>query len=315
MADTHETIDDIIAEMRNLGKLDEKSIDEVPRTLLGLGLRTYADRLDAARKREVDKLNSVIQATVSRSDAEIDRLRREIAELKQAGNAAHGRELSKICPKTGGDFGQLGNAAKLREACANIAEYARSAQCHTEDAHVLGYLNQIEGWAKAALATPARNCDLPEVAKGQPKLAEQAWRVFKRSHKDSHLDAYGLLRCIRWLLAPATEKEATMETNNKLREALSDACYAMFNFLKAQNGGYEEMANALDKAKAALAAPPRNCDVGTAEEQYKRFMNMCNGKDVRQCAECSMRGFTPGCSRDRCFANWAQRPYDEGCDK
>ena len=51
-----------------------------------------------------------------------------------------------------------------------------------------------------------------------------------------------------------------METNNKMREALSDACYAMFNFLKEQNGGYEEMAKALDKAKSALAVPPRNCD-------------------------------------------------------
>ena len=39
----------------------------------------------------------------------------------------------------------------------------------------------------------------------------------------------------------------------KMRKALSDACYAMFNFLKTQNGGYEEMAKALDKAKAALA--------------------------------------------------------------
>lgn len=39
----------------------------------------------------------------------------------------------------------------------------------------------------------------------------------------------------------------------KLREALSDACYAMFNFLKTRSGGYEEMANAIDKAKAALA--------------------------------------------------------------
>lgn len=48
---------------------------------------------------------------------------------------------------------------KLREACANIAEYARSAMCHTTDAHVLGYLNQIEGWAKVALAAPPRNCD------------------------------------------------------------------------------------------------------------------------------------------------------------
>ena len=49
---------------------------------------------------------------------------------------------------------------KLREACANIAEYARSAMCHATDAHVLGYLNQIEGWAKAALAEPVKNCDV-----------------------------------------------------------------------------------------------------------------------------------------------------------
>lgn len=42
-----------------------------------------------------------------------------------------------------------------------------------------------------------------------------------------------------------------------LRDALSDACYAMFNFLKTQNGGYEEMARALDKGKAALAVVPQ----------------------------------------------------------
>ena len=60
------------------------------------------------------------------------------------------------------------------------------------------------------------------------------------------------------------EHEPTTGNAAAIREALSDACYAMFNFLKAQNGGYEEMANALDKAKAALASPPRNCDVGTA---------------------------------------------------
>ena len=49
---------------------------------------------------------------------------------------------------------------KLREACVNIAEYARSAMCHATDTHVLGYLNQIEGWAKAALAEPVKNCEV-----------------------------------------------------------------------------------------------------------------------------------------------------------
>lgn len=44
---------------------------------------------------------------------------------------------------------------QMREACANIAEYAKSAQCHTEDTHVLGYLRQMENWAHAALLTVA----------------------------------------------------------------------------------------------------------------------------------------------------------------
>ena len=56
------------------------------------------------------------------------------------------------------------------------------------------------------------------------------------------------------------EKSSRVGNAAKMREALNDACYAMFNFLKTQNGGYEEMAKALDKAKAALAEPPRNCD-------------------------------------------------------
>ena len=56
------------------------------------------------------------------------------------------------------------------------------------------------------------------------------------------------------------EKSSRVGNSAKMRESLSDAFYAMFNFLKTQNGGYEEMAKALDKAKAALAEPPRNCD-------------------------------------------------------
>lgn len=48
----------------------------------------------------------------------------------------------------------VGDAAKMREACTNIAEYTKAAKCHTTDAHILGYLDQIESWAKAALAAP-----------------------------------------------------------------------------------------------------------------------------------------------------------------
>lgn len=64
------------------------------------------------------------------------------------------------------------------------------------------------------------------------------------------------------------------------------------------------------------SAPQRNCDMGTAEEQYKRFMGMCNSKDAKQCAECSMRSWhTLACSRDKCFARWSQMPYEKGAEK
>lgn len=106
-----------------------------------------------------------------------------------------------------------------------------------------------------------------------------------------------------------------METNNKLREALSDACYAMFNFLKTQYGGYEEMANALDKAKAALAEPVRNCEVGTPEEQTARFAEFCKShihSDLPRCAGCPLEDIPDGTG---CAQAWAQMPYGEGGTK
>lgn len=98
----------------------------------------------------------------------------------------------------------------------------------------------------------------------------------------------------------------------KLRDALikSITMLAVCEWPDGTNmEGVDELMRDID---AALDVPPRNCDVGTADEQYERFMNMCNSKDARQCAGCRMRGFKPGCSRDRCFANWAQMPYEEG---
>jgi hypothetical protein len=43
-----EMIDDIVREMRAIGRLDEKSTDKIPRSHQALGLRTYADRIEEA---------------------------------------------------------------------------------------------------------------------------------------------------------------------------------------------------------------------------------------------------------------------------
>lgn len=143
-------------------------------------VKELADRLEAALKREVDKLNSAIQATVGRSDAEIDRLRREIAEMRQAGDVA-----------------------KLREAMKRIV----------------------------AASIVAKNANAPE-----------------------------------WIL--------------------------------------QRMADIFAVATTALAAPPRNCDVGSAKEQYRRFCLCC----IKHKMPC--RRSCTGCAE--CYANWAQMPYEEG---
>lgn len=163
-----ETIDEIVREMRIVGSVEEKSTDQIHSSFQSPGLRMFADRIEAAAKREREA----------------------------------GAEAAQIC----GEIGEM---------------VGRDAACH------------------------------------QPVT-----------------DCHGL-------------NAAAM------REALSDACYAMFNFLKTQNGGYEEMSNALDKAKAALAKPPRNCDkYNTADEAYAGFRYFC---DKSVCSECRCDQNTTTC--------------------
>lgn len=57
------------------------------------------------------------------------------------------------------------------------------------------------------------------------------------------------------------------------------------------------------KIRAALALPPRNCDVGTPEEQSKRYDEFCDIHDCRK--DC------PLFKADSCEFAWAQMPYAE----
>ena len=64
--------------------------------------------------------------------------------------------------------------------------------------------------------------------------------------------------------------------------------------------------------KAALAEPPRQCDVGTAEEQAQRFGNHCESlltKDgSKPCTGCPCCGVV---QYGRCEFAWMQMPYNE----
>lgn len=75
---------------------------------------------------------------------------------------------------------------------------------------------------------------------------------------------------------------------------------------KAGEGGWLAWVRAMQgKSRAALAAPPRNCDVGTAEEQAERFNAFCDVELREHCRNCRL------CNAVDCELAWAQMPCDE----
>ena len=107
----------------------------------------------------------------------------------------------------------------------------------------------------------------------------------------------------------------------KMREAL-ERCASMGEQIDNQLGSSEDTVyafrgerclahNISECARAALSAPPRNCDVGTADEQHARFYSFCD--KIEECKKCPLwRG---GGLTSKCSVYWAQLPYEEGCEK
>lgn len=66
-----ETIADIVREMRTLGRLDGESTDKIPRSLQALGLRTYADRIEAAHKQLRAALKPVLDISIDMNTSDL----------------------------------------------------------------------------------------------------------------------------------------------------------------------------------------------------------------------------------------------------
>lgn len=77
-----------------------------------------------------------------------------------------------------------------------------------------------------------------------------------------------------------------------------------------QDGSFD-CYEALEKIDAALSAPPRNCDVGTAKEQDERFRDFCpkytHGGSTSDCEGCKLSG-SECCE---CAIAWENAPYEE----
>ena len=87
-----------------------------------------------------------------------------------------------------------------------------------------------------------------------------------------------------------------LESVNKIYDLLSKLCIVI-----------EEVRQACREARVVLIAPPRNCDVGTAEEQAERYMNFCH--NYPKCTGCPCVGLI---QYGQCEFAWAQLPYEKG---
>ena len=98
----------------------------------------------------------------------------------------------------------------------------------------------------------------------------------------------------------------------KLRDALIKAI-TMLAVCEWPDGtnmeGVEELRRDID---ATLDVPPRNCDVGTAEEQAERFDCFCH-IEKGDCGSCPL--WVSGTIGHNCELRWAQMPYEEGGEK
>ena len=122
-----ETIDEIVREMRIIGSVEEKSTDQIPSGFQSPGLRMFADRIEAAAKREREA--TIEKSSINGNNASI----REALEKTQSVIATCMEILNKI--PDGCDYDGL------------VDEVADEL-CDLRDSLV-----------KADLSAPPRNCD------------------------------------------------------------------------------------------------------------------------------------------------------------
>lgn len=114
------------------------------------------------------------------------------------------------------------------------------------------------------------------------------------------------------IVGATAEKSSVAGNFAALREALQKAAESAAEIMERvrhKDGLAFNTANYIaGVARTALAAPPRNCDVGTAEEQDARYNKLC--EPLRSCGQCPVYVKAQGV--DHCEFAWAQMPYEDG---
>lgn len=99
-----------------------------------------------------------------------------------------------------------------------------------------------------------------------------------------------------------------MNTNEQLRKALDEIAELIIGWRVASKIRGEQYQPLRDICDTALSAPPRNCDVGTAEEQTLRYHDYCwiKSNGGMSCGKCPLNK-----CKGLCYFEWGQLPYKD----
>lgn len=133
---------------------------------------------------------------------------------------------------------------------------------------------------------------------------EAAWKRQEKTYLDQIRDAMNMWGHEKHIAEHA--QKPTVGNAAALREALIKALTLIHVCDWPPEVSLDGVAEVVREIDSALDKPPRNCEVGTAEEQIKRFTHYCDSKvcNRRDCA-CGYEELF----RHKCAIRWAQMPY------
>ena len=158
-------------------------------------------------------------------------------------------------------------------------------------------IKEIVEYLRKCPTNTIADCLVKLVADNLADKLEDALRIEESKHRE---EVKSLQATIKKLNDALTEQNGKLGNVAAMREALL-RCNAIAQLPECRN--LQAIKDMRGIIRAALSAPPRNCDVGTAEEQTQRHIDHCR---VHVCKECKYRWL-----RGSCSLAWAQAPYEK----
>ncbi len=185
-SEKRETLADIVAEMREEGHTGDSSCLE----WIGAKMHYYADRIEAAWKREMTEAEANALAVGGLVEAERQRVVVSKTETTTVGNAAAMRETLEAINRI--------NTGGLKRLLVELVE------ADIFDGGLINKTISAVEKARRALSAPARNCDkMPDI--DNLTMHDLANTPCKSTLEYASREE--LLALVRWLLAPAAERK------------------------------------------------------------------------------------------------------------